>query len=194
MKKIIKFIISIILLLIIGALLVYINKPKVIFLGDSIIYRAEWSICMSLIVMNYGHDGDTTSDILKRLDAVIKEEPKVVFLLVGINDVVKNKNIQDIFANYIKIVSQLREHNIDVVVQEVILTSYPGINLKVIELNRLIKSYCTTHAIKYIALNKVLSQKENLKIKYTIDGIHLNKEAYIEWENYILFEYKKFID
>lgn len=67
-------------------------------------------------VINAGVNGDTSADVLARLDDVIAKNPDLVLLGVGGNDVLKRiapKTTQD---NLLKIISKLQNNGIDVII------------------------------------------------------------------------------
>ncbi len=94
-------------------------------LGDSLTfgYGAEQSQSYPMLlaqktgwkVDNDGVNGDTTEDILKRLQPVILKKPKLVLLGIGGNDVLKGVPSQITKNNLINIINQLKSQSITVV-------------------------------------------------------------------------------
>lgn len=66
-------------------------------------------------VINMGVNGDTTADVLNRLDKVVAHSPKLVLLGIGGNDVLKRVSTSNIKANLITIISSLQGNSIPVV-------------------------------------------------------------------------------
>jgi len=62
--------------------------PEIVMLGDSL---TEWGNWHELVpehrVINRGIAGDTSSGVLDRLQEVIERRPKVVFVMIGTNDI-----------------------------------------------------------------------------------------------------------
>ena len=63
------------------------GKRKIVFLGDSLTdfyplqdFFPDFSLC------NRGIAGETSSDVIRRIDDVFTLEPEVLFLQIGIND------------------------------------------------------------------------------------------------------------
>ena len=67
-----------------------ISKPgKIVFLGDSLIdFFPIQDFFPRVKIYNRGIAGDTTKDLLKRLDNVIELKPSKLFLQIGTNDLV----------------------------------------------------------------------------------------------------------
>lgn len=66
-------------------------------------------------ITNAGINGDTSQDILDRLNAVIEQKPQLVLLGIGGNDVLQRVKPATTKANIIKIVQNLNNANIPVV-------------------------------------------------------------------------------
>lgn len=66
-------------------------------------------------IINMGVNGDTTKDVLNRMDSVIGENPKLVLLGIGGNDVLRRVNASETRANLVSIIKALQDKNIPVV-------------------------------------------------------------------------------
>ncbi len=60
-------------------------------------------------ILNLGVSGDTTSDGLVRLDAVIAQDPKLVIVLFGGNDFLQNVPKAETFANLEEIIQTIHQ-------------------------------------------------------------------------------------
>jgi lysophospholipase L1-like esterase len=159
------------------------NNIDIVMLGDSLTARGEWDVILyPKKVINLGHDADTTSDILNRLDLAIEVHSKSIYLMIGINDMNSYKSLDKIFENYIEILNRLKiESTSKVFVQSVLYTQMNSFNKKVKEINSKLKDYCYDNNLTYIDLNEKLSRDEVLLNIYTTDGLHLNMKAYVTW-------------
>jgi len=158
------------------------NNIDILMLGDSLIARGEWdTLLYPKKVVNLGHDGDTTKDILSRIDIPIELKSKSIFLMVGINDMSGYKSIDNIFDDYIKILKKLKISTSKIVVQSILYTQMKLFNKKVKILNSKLEIYCKEHELLFININDELSKDETLLDSYTTDGLHLNVKAYIVW-------------
>jgi lysophospholipase L1-like esterase len=171
------------------------NTPgpfEVVMLGDSITEAGNWhELFSSVRIANRGISGNTSADILDRLDEVITRRPKIVFLMIGINDLLYIHDItaSEITSSVQKIIGALAEQGVTTVVQSVLLTyngiNKPAINVKVVELNQALKALCAQTEVKFVDLNSVLSDGAALLPHFTMDGIHLSGNAYVLWAHEI---------
>lgn len=158
------------------------NNIDIIMLGDSLIARGEWdTLLYPKKVINLGHDGDTTKDVLSRLDLASEVHAQSIYLMIGINDMNSYKSLDKIFNNYVEILKELEKSSSNIFVQSILYTQMDAFNKKVKELNIKLLEYCSNNDLVYIDLNKSLSQDEALLSSFTTDGLHLNTKAYIAW-------------
>lgn len=161
------------------------KQVDIVMLGDSITFGIDWSELFDKKIANRGIGSDTTKGFLGRMEQVYIINPKKVFIMGGINDISRRYSVETIFLNYSKIINELQQKNITPYVQSTLFTNRIDLNLKVKELNYLLKEFCNNNQIEYIDLNKKLSSKDILEEKYTYDGVHLNEEGYKIWKETI---------
>ena len=158
-------------------------------LGDSLTQEAKWEdLFNSKEIANHGIGGDTTAGVLNRIDLVYKTNPTKVFIMIGINDLLKGINIDDIKINYQKIVNILVKNNIKVYIQSILYVGYKRkhLNNKIITVNNMLDNFARTNElVTYVDLNQVLSTGSYLSEEYTNDGIHLKCEGYKVWSDMI---------
>jgi len=166
------------------------NRP--IFLGDSMIaYFPLSSYDYGHHVLNLGIPGDTTDGVLNRLKQVLDLKPSKVFLHIGSNDLVLTHLTKDEIAGNILGIRDILIHQVDYVKVFIIsltpvLRDHSISNMRYIEWRTnedilLINQILQTHLRKdeYIDVYQALIDSNgNLKLDYTTDGIHLNKEGY----------------
>lgn len=168
------------------------SNSDVIFLGDSITDECEWAELLgNLNIKNRGISGDTTERILNRLDEIVESKPKQIFLMVGINDFINSgKSVQQTFEDYKNILLALRDKtpNTEVFIQSTLpvnkkILNFSEINQKVVKLNIFLQEIAKELSFKYIDLFSHLSDSQNqLDARYTLDGVHLNGQAYLVWK------------
>ena len=168
-----------------------------VFLGDSITdYYPLEELYDNLPVINSGVAGYTTSDILDNIDEMVTiYNPTKVIILIGTNDIEKEKSNEEIFENIEKIVSKILEKrpNTKIYLESI----YPinntdnekidhnsvgrRTNKTIIDLNKKIKGFCKENNYTYIDMYKELVDKDgNLNIKYTAEGLHINDTGYLK--------------
>jgi lysophospholipase L1-like esterase len=79
----------------------------IVFLGDSLIAEGKWDELFSTPILNRGIPGDTVETLAARVEQVSKGQPKKVFLMVGINDIVMRKSEDEIASGITRIVEKI---------------------------------------------------------------------------------------
>jgi lysophospholipase L1-like esterase len=174
------------------------NQPAdILFLGNSITERGEWhELLPGRKIANRGIGGDNTFGVLARLDGVIKQQPKKIFLLIGINDIGRGSPTEVILSNYRKIVSRLTQSlpGTKLIIQSVLPMNegklpydyLKGKAEKVKALNEGIVIIAKEFKLTYLNLHELFAdEKGELKADYTKDGIHIEPAAYVAWVNWL---------
>lgn len=174
-----------------------------LFLGDSITYFYDLDkYYEGLPVINSGIGGNTTEDVLDDMNSrVYKYNPTKVFLLIGTNDLIHDKSVDDIVSNIEEIINKIKDNRpqAEIYVESV----YPvndnldedmvdvRENDDIMEINDKIKKYCDDNNYTYIDMyNKLLDDDGNFSEEYTDDGLHPNDRGY----EVITEEIKKYLD
>jgi lysophospholipase L1-like esterase len=171
--------------------------PSVVFLGDSITEFCEWDELLGIPVINRGISGDTTADVLSRLDAVSIIQPTSVFLMVGINDAADRVRVAAAAHNYREIIQHIRVSSPKTIiyVQSVLPVYSPmadqllghgrgaEINQWVRAMNEQIRDLADNKSVIFLDLRDDLSPRGELDSRYSADGVHLNGAGYGVWKN-----------
>ena len=164
------------------------EKFTTMMLGDSITDEGLWDELLNLdTIQNRGISGDTTDGVLQRLDFISKNIEKV-FIMIGVNDIMRGKSVDEIYSNYLKIIQFFKEKKIKIHIQS---TLYIGesrkadFNPKVEELNKRLEKYASENKITFINLNPIFAPNKVLKKEFTFDDLHLNGSAYKLWSQEI---------
>ncbi|MBW4570778.1 MAG: G-D-S-L family lipolytic protein [Tolypothrix carrinoi HA7290-LM1] len=170
------------------------SESDIIMLGDSITDEGEWTELLGLNVKNRGISGDTTERILHRLNTILESKPKQIFLMIGINDLINDgKSVTATLEQYKNILRELKEKtpNTKVFVQSVLPVNnkvylYWQDNNNVLKINSGLKNLAKEFNYEYIDIFSLLLDSENqLDAQYTVDGLHLNGQAYLVWKTVI---------
>ncbi len=168
------------------------NKNAVVFLGDSITNRCEWSeLFDNPNIKNRGINGDNTYGILKRLDQITNSQPSKIFLMIGINDIIAKQELDKIIYKYRLILRGIKQSipGNQVFIQSVLPVNNRlkliADNNEIIALNNRLKGLANEFKYKYIDLYSIFSTKNQLTELYTNDGIHLNGIGYLTWKQAI---------
>ncbi len=158
---------------------------RVVFLGDSITEHGQWQEWFPDIpVVNRGVGGETSGDILERVDGVINS-PSAVMLLMGTNDIGQGKPTEGILNNLAGILDHIDycAPGTSVVVQSIMprALSYRG---EVLWANERIREIVASYPenIRYLDLWPALATPEGaLRPELSEDELHLNGPGYQAW-------------
>ena len=152
--------------------------------GDSLTDHAEWGELLNTsAIANRGIGGDTSKGLLERMDSIYSTHANTTFLMIGINDIIKNQEVATIFDNYTKVLELLTANNMHPHIQSTLLVGKQKAqyNEHVHDLNARLVAYAAEKKIPFIDLNILLSKNDLLDESYTNDGIHLNSQGYALW-------------
>lgn len=173
------------------------QPADILFLGNSITERGEWhELLPGRKVANRGIGGDNTFGVLARLDGVISQRPKKLFLLIGINDIGRGLPVDVILNNYRRILEKLSQGlpKTKIIVESVLpmnedKLAYDYLKNKagnVKALNEGIEKLASEFRLTYLNLHELFADENGaLKAEYTKDGIHLLPGAYVDWVNWL---------
>lgn len=186
-----------------------VTDKGIVFVGDSLTENYNvYEYFKGLNVYNRGIGGDTTIGLLKRMkESVYDLNPKLVVLLIGINDfeLVENSNVDTIFENINKIINNIHDNCKDT---KIILESlYPVCktndlkiekacvmhkdNDKIQSLNEKLK---TIKNVSYVDVYcHLVDETNNLKIECTMEGLHINTVGYKIITQVLLKEIEKIL-
>ena len=182
------------------------KQADVIMLGNSLTNGANWNELLGRTnVLEMGIPSDILSGYFARINYVFKFNPKVVFIMGGLNDIYNWTPVEEIFSIYIKLINKLREKNIIVVIQS---TTYAGKNWgkdyggtpeinagrnrEVDKLNKMLSQFAADNKLDFIDVNSKLSRNGFLRDELTWDGVHFRASAYKIWANEVDKVLKKY--
>ena len=178
-----------------------------VFLGDSItdFYDLD-KYYDDLPVVNSGINGNSTTDILDNMnDRVYRYNPTKIFILIGTNDITKDRSTNQIVNNISKIVKRIKKNRPSAKIY--IESIYPiskdddskikkdmvknRTNKQIKEINKKLKEKTKELDVNYINMyDKLVDKNDNLKLEYTTDGLHMSDKGY----DIITEEIMKYID
>jgi len=163
------------------------SETDIVFLGDSITQRCEWGeLLQGYSVKNRGIGSDTTLGVLNRLDSIIEMNPKMIFLMIGINDL-STDSVENLTQRYDEIVNKIKTNLPDcsVYLQSILPVGKPRGDIK--EANAAIELIANRYGYTYMDLYSLMSDSNGkLKAEFTKDGTHLMGEAYKVWADEIM--------
>ncbi|MBB4802364.1 lysophospholipase L1-like esterase [Flavobacterium nitrogenifigens] len=172
------------------------DHSRVVFMGNSI--TEGWlnkrpDFFNSKNYINRGISGQTTPQMLLRFrQDVIALKPAVVVILAGINDIAENTgpySVEATSGNIFSMCELAKQNGIKVIVCSVL----PALEFqwrkgmepapKVVELNKIIKSYAEKNKLFYVDYySAMVNDKMGLKDELCTDGVHPNEAGYAVME------------
>jgi len=174
-------------------------RADVVFFGDSITYECDFrSYFPKHNICNMGVAGDVIDGLIERTELVRTLCPKKIFILVGINDIIKNKSIDDFKDSYSELLDKLSDKNTDIFVQSIFPVCEPCVakNEIIDEYNKAIKTIAEKNGCNWLDISsKLKDENGKLQREYTKDGLHLSKEGKEVWVSLLKEKYiSAFID
>lgn len=148
--------------------------------------------------LNQGISGETSNGLLKRLKIFDRTQPEVIFVMIGINDLIRGMSDRVILDNQRQIISYLQKTHptAQIVVQSILPhgaeeATWQGrekllavANSRIRKLNQQLQSISTKKGVKFLDLYPLFTNKQgNLRREFTTDGLHLSPEGYIVWRS-----------
>ncbi|HEY9729277.1 MAG TPA: SGNH/GDSL hydrolase family protein [Chroococcales cyanobacterium] len=151
--------------------------------------------------LNQGISGETSAGLLNRLELIDQTQPEIIYVMIGINDLIRGVRDQTILANQELIVRYLqRVHpQAKIVVQSILPHSADKVtwegrdrllaipNSRIQELNGKLKAIAEAEGAIYLDLYPLFADTNgNLKTELSTDGLHLSPQGYLVWRNAML--------
>ncbi len=150
------------------------------------------------IWLNQGISGETSVGLLKRLQLFDRTLPDTVFVMIGINDLLRGASDEGILNNQRQIIRDLRwaHPKAQVVVQSILphsgeqstwenrdrLLAIPNSRIRAI--NRRLKEIANSENVSYLDLQPLFADADgNLPKELSTDGLHLNDRGYLVWRS-----------
>lgn len=166
------------------------TKGGVVFVGDSITDFCDLDkYYPGLDAVNRGIAGDLTIGLQRRMnESIFDLEPRLVVLLIGVNDLGRRYKPDAVVKNIFDIISEIREVLPDT---EIILQSVYPVNEKwgkayfkrvapgVIEVNNALSAGEAEYGYTYVDVySELVDERGSLPDALTEDGLHPNAECY----------------
>jgi lysophospholipase L1-like esterase len=148
--------------------------------------------------LNQGISGETSTGLLKRLNLFNQTKPETIFVMIGINDLIRGVEDSKILDNYRRIVTTLRTSHpkSQIVIQSILPHGGEGAtwegkqkllaipNNRIRELNQQLQNIATKEGIKYLDLYPLFADSQgNIRSDFSTDGLHLSPQGYLVWRS-----------
>ena len=146
--------------------------------------------------LNQGISGEVSNGLLQRLDFFDRTQPDMILVMVGINDLIRGLEDQEILTNYRQIISYLRRKHpqAEIVIQSILPHGAGGTTLegkekllaipnsRIRKLNQELNNIAIKKGARYLNLHPLFTdQQGNLRSNFTTDGLHLSPPGYLVW-------------
>ena len=163
----------------------------VVVLGDSLTDRGEWWELLGRPVANRGIGGDTVADVRARIGDVVALQPRVLFVLVGVNDLLGGTSPELLAIAHAALVAELRGRlpHTRIVVEsllpirdELLAEDGPLTTATVRRANELLQRGAAAAGAEWLDVNAALADATGqLDARYSDDGSHLSAAGYRAW-------------
>ena len=172
-----------------------IDSETIVMLGDSMTeFGLDWNSRLGgTNIVNRGIMSDTANGVLYRLDKILAEHPKAIFLMIGINDLSHNLTAQEVATMINRLVKRIHDEapNTRLYVESCLpinegfgrWKTLAGRSGDIPEINRLVSDYCSRLDVEFINLYPRFLQHgtDQLRKELTRDGLHLSPAGYKIW-------------
>lgn len=155
----------------------------VLFLGDSITEQGNWNEWFpGRKTLNRGIGGDTVGGIVDRLESAIND-PDLISLLIGTNDLGGGGRVQDIAGQMERLVAQVTAlAPRTLLLINSVMPRKPNFADRVLALNEHYRRIALSAGAEYVDLWPVLADHQGgLRTECTNDGLHLRGLGYRAW-------------
>lgn len=171
------------------------EENDIVFLGDSLTEGFDLHHYFKIPnIKNRGLSGDTTYQVIYRMEEIVKASPAKLFLMIGINDLFQGEEEKIVLQNILSIIRefQLRSPRTEIFVQSIlpvnesIMFADEFLDLSIFAFNDDIRQACKELNVRFIDLYAdFLDEKGEMDRRYTYDGVHLSEEGYDLWAKLI---------
>jgi lysophospholipase L1-like esterase len=160
---------------------------RIVFVGDSLTQGCEWNEFYPG-VLNRGIGGDTSAGLLKRIGAITEMKPRVIFLMIGSNDLYNlGLGPEQTLANIRATVAEIRRSSPQTMIYLESNTPTWSVRLNAHSraVNQGLRAMADGKSVFYIDLYPSFIKADVLNSGFTSDGGHLNGPGYMVWKRLI---------
>jgi lysophospholipase L1-like esterase len=169
------------------------KQAAIVFLGNSLTAQNEWAEMLNRPdVLNRGIPGDHADGMLARLDEIARHRPSKIFLMAGINDLcyhspeVVLEKCTNLADTILQTIPSARLYLQSILPVNNGVSATPTGNSNIAFVNRGLRKYAEAKGLTFIDLYPLfLDGKGNLDEAYTLDGVHIDEQAYLKWKEAI---------
>ncbi|MBW4489029.1 MAG: lysophospholipase [Trichocoleus desertorum ATA4-8-CV12] len=148
--------------------------------------------------LNQGISGETSAGLLRRLELFDETQPETIFVLIGINDLIRGVGDADLLENQYRIIRDLQQVHpqAQIVLQSILphagdRATWQGkdrlnaiSNDHIRQLNQELKAIAEEAGVHFLDLHPLFTDAQgNLRTDFTTDGLHLSTQGYLVWRS-----------
>jgi lysophospholipase L1-like esterase len=150
--------------------------------------------------LNQGISGEVSQGLWRRLRLFDRTGPQRIYVMIGINDLIRGVDDRAILQNHRKIVRRLRRVHpqAQIIVQSILphggeeatwegrdrLIAVPITRIQ--QLNQKLAAIAKEEEVKFLDLYPLFTNAQgHLRADLTTDGLHLNRQGYLVWRSAI---------
>lgn len=156
------------------------------YIGDSITAGGRnWGSAFRSI--NLAGNGYTVLQIENQIGRAEVYSPKRIFILAGTNDILSRRpfDLKQFESDFQSLIFRAKNTKAEVYITLIPFTSREGYNNSIFVANEIIRKLAESSNIPVIDLNSTVAPNGKLLQQYTVDGVHLNGDAYRIWRSLI---------
>jgi lysophospholipase L1-like esterase len=167
-----------------------------VVVGDSLTEGGEWWELLERPVANRGVTGDTVAAVRARLDDVAALDPRIVFVGVGINDLLAGASPEALAARHAALIAELRgrlprarivAESLLPIRDELVARDAELTSATVRRANELCRRGATAAGAEWLDVHARLADPDGeLDPRYSSDGLHLSGAGYRAWAAAVL--------
>jgi lysophospholipase L1-like esterase len=168
-----------------------------VLLGDSLSLWFPVNLLLpDRVWLNQGISGETSAGLLERVELLDGTQPETIFMMIGINDLIRGGTDDAILQNQEQIIQHLKDVHptTQVVVQSILphadeRATWEGrdrllavSNSRIRRLNAELAAIAAREDAYFLDLYPLFSDRNgNLRMDLSTDGLHLNPQGYLVW-------------
>ena len=164
------------------------TRSSIAFIGDSITNHGEWETWFpDRHTHNLGVSGDTTDDLIDRIDPIVELHPDAVALLVGTNDLGQRKSVEHLVRNIEYLLVTLRRGlpGSRMLVQSIMPRGAEYAD-RIHDANRHLRQFAPSVNAQYLDLWPALTGSADGRVdeiapEFSDDKLHLTAAGYEAW-------------
>ncbi|MER3433119.1 MAG: lysophospholipase [Leptolyngbya sp. ERB_1_1] len=179
------------------------KKPDrlIVLAGDSLtLWFPQDLLPTDYTWLNQGISGETSAGLAKRLKLFDQAKPQAIFVMVGINDLLRGESDQEVLDAQEDTIKQLKKSHpkSTIVMQSVLPRAKEPIttanatkvealsNDRIYQFNRRLAALANETRVEFLDLQPLFADKEGfLRSDLTTDGLHLSTQGYLVWRSAI---------